>query len=246
MTERSKRIAADYNRTLVAPVRWVHVAWATTFGRAIVLLIASVLATLVFLPLDGPISTFFRDHRLGGDVRRELEALQQYGQFSVSILVAVAILLLDPAKSRRLLDWAAAMLVGKLVLQGLKMFVGRPRPKFDDPTVFLGPFGAYPINDTVGVRHAWEMWHDISSDLWSMPSSHTAFAVIISVVLARLYPKLAPLTIFLACLVAFARVAFNAHFLTDVIVGAAAGWLVADWAMRTGPISGRIGVKPRQ
>lgn len=222
------RIAADYNRSLWGPVRALHVLAAVLSWP----LLFALIAFPFLLPLDGPIRELCRDLKLGGDLRRELEMLQQFGQGSITAIGLYLVFTLDRAKRPRLLDWLAAIVVGKLIVQGLKMFIGRPRPKFDDPGYFLGPFGAYPIDSRVGVRHAWEFWADISSDLWSMPSSHTAFAAIMAVALARLYPKLKGFAIFFVVLVASARVLFNAHYLTDVIIGGGIGYAVASAAMR--------------
>lgn len=168
--------------------------------------------------------------RLGGDARRELEALQQYGQFGSIFIVSVAIVLLQPWRARRLLDLGAAAGLTWVVAIALKMLVGRPRPKFEDPGAILGPFGVYDVGPEAGVRHAWEVWAPISSDLWSMPSSHTAFAVMFSVFLTRMSPRLAPLVWVLAALVGVCRVLFGAHYLSDVLVGAGVGW-ICGWLM---------------
>jgi membrane-associated phospholipid phosphatase len=192
-------------------------------------------AGLLVIPVDGPISDAaiaFRRDSLGGDIERELEALQQFGQGATTLLAAWAIWLLDPARRRRLLDWLAAAALAALVAYPTKMLVGRPRPKFGDPGHFPGPFGAYPLGEDVGVRHGWEVWADISSDLWSMPSSHTVYAVVAAVALATLYPRLRPLAVTMACLVGVARVLFGAHYPSDVLVGAAVGVAAASLAMR--------------
>jgi membrane-associated phospholipid phosphatase len=200
-------------------------------------------AGFVLIPFDGALSEAagaFRQEVLGGDLRRELEALQQYGQGAITLLVAWAIWLLDRARRRRLLDWAAGALLAAAVAYPAKMLVGRPRPKFGDPGVFLGPFGAYPIDAEVGVRHAWEVWAGISSDLWSMPSTHTVFAVVMSVALASLYPALRPLAVVMAALVGVSRVIFGAHYPSDVLIGAAIGLGAAAPAMAL-----RWGSRPR-
>jgi membrane-associated phospholipid phosphatase len=228
MSSARVRIAADYNRSLWAPVRALHIAAAILTWP----LLLALLAFPLLLPLDGPIRELLRGVKLGGDLRRELEVLQQFGQGSITAIGLYLIFTLDRAKRPQLLNWLAAIVVGKLIVQSLKVFIGRPRPKFDDPGYFLGPFGAYPINAEVGVRHAWEIWADISSDLWSMPSSHTAFAAIMAVALAHLYPKLKGLAVFFIVLVASARVLFNAHYLTDVVIGGGIGYAVASTAMR--------------
>lgn len=168
---------------------------------------------------------------MGGDLRRELEAAQQYGQLLSSLLIALIIWLQDPARRRQLADWAAAFAVAGVTCWLLKALVGRPRPKFGDPAYFLGPFGEYPIDSKVGVRHAWEFWSGISSDLWSMPSSHTVYACIMAVAVGRMYPRLAPLVAIIAGIVGFGRIATVAHYPTDVALGAALGAAIARLSM---------------
>lgn len=199
-----------------------------------------VLGFLVLFPFDGVISKALETHQPGGDVRKELLALQQYGQFTVSVVVAGVIWLLDPARRRRLMDWLAAAIVAIVAVNLVKVLSGRPRPKFDDPALFLGPFGAYPVrtDSGEGIRHSWEVWGRISSDLWSMPSSHTAYACVMSVMLTAMYPKLRVVAVVLAAVVALCRVWFDAHYPTDVVVGAAIGVAAArlaferEWGQR--------------
>lgn len=235
------RNARDYNRGLAAPIRWGHMAWALVQpvvspvwrwasdpvrrDWAPPLLIGLVLV-LLLLPLDGPIARFARAHPLGGDLRRELEALQQYGQGLSSLLIAAVIWIQDPARRRRLADWAAAFGSAFVVVFLIKTMLGRPRPKYDDPWIFLGPTGQYPV-DGAGVRHAWELWGGISSDLWSMPSSHTAYAFVMAVFIAAVYPRLRGLVFAIACIVGLGRILTGAHFPSDVAAGWAIGMAVA-------------------
>ncbi len=164
---------------------------------------------------------------LRGDVRRELEALQQFGQGTVSVLIGLVVLLLDPARRRWLLCWAVTAGVLMLTVTGLKMIVGRARPRLTDPydpLLFLGPLGKYPWSGGKGgqpeLLSPLEFWKKGVSDLWSMPSSHTAFAFLAAWVLSRMYPKLAPVVWGLAVTVGVCRLVFDAHYLTDVIAGA--------------------------
>lgn len=248
------RIARDYNQSLSPPVRAMHVMlaavtwafapiirWATRPTRrwwAVPALTAFVLFAIL-LPFDGPIHRALQPYRrggphaLGGDFFRELEFVQQFGDFLSSALIAIAILLLDPAMRKRMLDWVLAAILSGVGVLAVKKLVGRPRPSLGEPGVFLGPWRAFPMHqsttDALGNtelrvvwRHAWESG---VSDLWSMPSSHTAAGVVLALALARMYPALRPLALILAVLVGVARVMLGAHYVTDVVIGATLGTL---------------------
>lgn len=199
--------------------------WAWPLALALV-------GALVFLPLDGPINRLVKGVKLGGDIKREAEFIQQYGQFTCIVITLIIIGLVDTnrERARRVLDWLAAMAVSLVAVNILKIFFGRPRPKFDDPWGFIGLFDKYAIPG-VGLRHSWEIGRGISSSLWSMPSSHTVYAVVMSVVLAKMYPRLRVFAIAMAIIVGLCRVLLGAHYMSDVIVGAALGWIIATAAM---------------
>jgi membrane-associated phospholipid phosphatase len=128
------------------------------------------------------------------------------------------------------MDWAvggAALMVACTVLKGM---TGRPRPRLGDPEGFVGPLGVYaaPTGDG-GVRflNAWSG----GSELASMPSRHTAFAVLAAVFLSAVYPRVSPLVWGLAVVVGVARVLTGAHYPTDVLAGAALGLLIGRYAI---------------
>jgi len=187
----------------------------------------------VLIPFDGAINGWAASigDRLGGDLKRELETYQQFGGLGSIILVAVLIVLLDSKRKGRLVDLGLVVAATFAVVQPAKMLIGRPRPRFDDPGVFLGPFGRYEVSESIGPRHAWEIGSGIQSDLWSMPSSHTAFAVALGAFLVALYPRILPLVIFLVALVGAARVLLNAHYPSDVVAGGAVGYALSAWIL---------------
>lgn len=277
------RKESDYNRGLPPPIRllrlalaalvtpvaplwkWAGTGWRRHWMRAMLL---GVLAVMLLWPIDGwlfGIMASMQD-RLPGDIRRELHAIQQFGQGGAIILTLLLILCLDPRGSRRLLDWAVALAMTAAVVYPMKMLLGRPRPGLGaelltvsvtgamepsgstadasvaatqerfavlyTPDTFLGPFGQHPFDLPTGTRHAWEFWADISADLWSMPSAHTAYAVVMAVFLGAGYPRIAWLMWLLAILVGLARVIFGAHYPTDVAAGAAIGAAAALAATR--------------
>jgi len=61
----------------------------------------------------------------------------------------------------------------------------------------------------------------------AMPSSHAVVAFGAACALARLFPRAAPVWYLLAAGCALTRVLARAHFLSDVVLAAIVGWLVA-------------------
>ena len=252
------RTALDYNRGLPGPVRWARAAAGlvgeacrAAFGWAFeparqwwappMLLVA---AALIFvLPQDAAIRAWARSLPLSGDFKRELEALQQFGQASISVVIALAIILLDRPRRRRLLDWIAGAILLGIAVTVVKGLVGRPRPSLSDATHAAGPFGLYPLHQapTGTANGRWLLHNGWSGgyDLASMPSRHAAFATLAAVFLSIAYPRLRPLAVALAVIVASARVITDAHWASDVLIGAALGLAVAlpcvrgYWGVRT-------------
>jgi membrane-associated phospholipid phosphatase len=211
------------------------------------ILIAGLIAFFALHPLDPIVEGWVKDARdggwLGGDLRREWSALQQFGQGTSIALIALVIFLLDRAPHRRtrLLDYGLALALVGVTVTAMKWFIGRPRPKFGDPTTILWPWGTYPIKLPDGATvnaHAWDLSVSSHAQLWSLPSSHTAFAVVTALFLTAMYPRLRWVAAFLAVVVATGRLVFDAHWLTDVITGAAVAAAVAipvirgAWASR--------------
>lgn len=200
-----------------------------------------ILLGLALIPLDRDLSRWLRAIPMGGDLRRELNAWQQFGAIGSLVAVGAAVWLLDPHNRRRLLDLAAAALATGGACLLLKMLVGRPRPKFDDPWFVTGPLGLYPKGPGEGMLSPLAFWEKGSADLWSMPSSHSAAAACLGGFLAMLYPALKVPSLVLVAVVAFARVAGSdkgSHWPSDVLVGVGVGlftvWTVVGgrWASR--------------
>jgi membrane-associated phospholipid phosphatase len=247
-------ISEEHNRGPTTSARARHRGWAVWTpvhgwvtnpprrGWAAPLLYGLV-AVLLLWPLDGWLSTVLapagQAHAwLGPDLRRELEALQQFGQGAITVAIGITIWVMDPGRRRALLDWLAAIGIGALIAFGLKMLLGRPRPVLEEPDLLLGPFGVYPLGPGLGVAHAWEFWNERASMLWSMPSSHTAYAVIAAGMLASWYPRLRWLMAALVAAVATGRLLLGAHYVSDVAAGLAVGLISLGLARRWRP-SGR-------
>ncbi len=235
------RRVRDYNRALALPVRAAHAlaALAATAldeladrwrrGWVVPLALGAAAFALVH-PFDQPLADWFTRHPLRGDFRRELEALQQFGQTGFSVVIGLAILLLDPLRRRRLLDWAAAALLAIIASNLLKMALGRPRPLLNDPDTFVGPLGAYPLprGDSFVLASGWTSGYDLGS----CPSRHATMAAVAACFLILTYPRLRLLALALALLVGLARVITSAHWPTDVIAGWSLGTACALPALR--------------
>jgi membrane-associated phospholipid phosphatase len=96
------------------------------------------------------------------------------------------------------------------VAEVLKLLFRRERPGLHDGASVFRAFSDRPF----------------STSALGMPSSHVMVAFAGAVVLARLFPRTAPVAYLLAAGCAATRVLAHAHFASDVVVGALAGWAV--------------------
>jgi undecaprenyl-diphosphatase len=95
----------------------------------------------------------------------------------------------------------------------VKRFIGRVRPSS------AGPFAYEPFH-----------WRP---DFASLPSGHTTTAFATLVAVGALFPRARPFLWGFALLIAVSRIVVTAHFVSDVLAGAAVGvlgaWCVRDW-----------------
>jgi membrane-associated phospholipid phosphatase len=111
---------------------------------------------------------------------------------------------------RAISDYALALLAsfiaGSIILHLIKIFLGRRRPRDDFE------HGLY------GFRYfTWQLQYD------SFPSGHSMTIFSVAVVLSAAFPPLAPIWLVLALGLSLTRAMLTAHFLADVMVGAAIG-----------------------
>jgi lipid A 4'-phosphatase len=134
-------------------------------------------------------------------------------------LRVVAAMLRDTGHARRALLNAYRALyvfvvvaVSGLTTDLIKVICGRARPKL--------LFG----NDVYGFT-----WGATQADYWSFPSGHATTIAGLATALFLLWPRGLPLYVVAALLVMASRVILDAHYVSDVIVGAAIGAATA-WA----------------
>jgi undecaprenyl-diphosphatase len=129
-----------------------------------------------------------------------------------------------------------AVVLPSLTVTIVKRVIGRARPFVGghlDPFLYMHP-----------------VWRP---DYASMPSGHATTAFAVAIAVAPLWPRLRVPMLIYAFLIAASRVVLDAHYMSDVVVGAAVGvagaLLVRDWfaARRLGFVigaDGRISILP--
>ncbi len=151
-----------------------------------------------------------------GDIKRESRWFAQYGQFACTAVAAVLVWRLDPrpyVKSGAM-GMVLTVMAVSLVAMFLKRLVSRVRPGREHAGTFLGPQFSH-----ANFRE-------------SFPSSHSACAVALTVVLGVLYPDGAAIFWTLAILCGTLRYLLDAHWPSDVLGGMALGYAMAYGGVR--------------
>ncbi|CAN5771254.1 N/A [soil metagenome] len=159
-----------------------------------------------------------------GDFGRLLRVM---GFYPLWIMAAVALLLTDwprirEGASRKCCARRGAMMVVAPALAGGLAELGKILFRRLRPGAVPGEY----------VFRSWAERPFYSGGL-GLPSSHTVVAFAAAAMLARLFPRAAPVWYLLAAGCGFSRVAAGAHYLSDVtaaaVIGWATAWLVWQW-----------------
>ncbi len=136
------------------------------------------------------------------------------GWRAAPMLVAIALI----AAAYRWRTLLLTLVVGYVIQTGstelIKQFTGRPRPRQNgDPDLFFG-------------------WHD---GYHSFPSGHASFAFLFATIIGAYFPRIRWLAYSYAVFVSITRVLADAHFVSDVVVGALIGVLSGVVVLRWWP-----------
>jgi membrane-associated phospholipid phosphatase len=181
-----------------------------------------LLAGAACFPIDRPASHYFREH-LNRPLWRFGFKITDWAKggpwIAAAALVYIGVQAFMAASgetpdlreaSNDALALLASFVAGSVVLHVFKIFVGRRRPRDD------AEHGLY------GFKYfTWELQYD------SFPSGHAMTIFCVAVILSAVTPALAPLWLLLATFFGLLRAFLTAHFLSDVMVGAAIGILTA-------------------
>ena len=185
------------------------------------LLAAGVLLALASaaLAVDMPLARAVAALDIPYDFRHFVRLGEAFGWGGTVGLIILAAAILDP-RGWRIVPRLAVLSFGSgLLADGVKLIIARRRPVMTDLDssvweTFLGWRAAMSQTDL----------HDDA--VQSFPSGHAATATGLAVALAILYPRGRWLFAGLALLAALQRIEVEAHYLSDVLAGAAVGCLV--------------------
>ncbi len=184
------------------------------------LAIALAVAAALALAIDIPVARFCLENRVPGEIRRILSFAEVfahgYGVFAILLTVWV----LAPDSRRKLPRIAACAYLPGLVNTFLKIAVTRHRPHslgLDGlPSNGLATFDGF----FAAVRQAnWEAL--IDRGMQSFTSGHATVAAGLAIGLSWLCPRGGWLFMVFAVLASLQRVASGAHFVSDILAGAA-------------------------
>ena len=108
------------------------------------------------------------------------------------------------------LAFIASLAAGSAILHGMKLIVGRRRPRDD---MEMGLYGF--------------VWFKFKLDYNSFPSGHALTIMCVAVIASCVWPHLALLWFAVALWLGLTRALLTAHFLSDVFIGAGIGLLAA-------------------
>ena len=114
------------------------------------------------------------------------------------------------AVSNYALAFNISLLFGSAILHGMKLVVGRRRPRDD---MEMGLYGF--------------VWFKFRLDYNSFPSGHALTIMCVATIASCAWPHLAPLWFAIALWLGLTRALLTAHFLSDVFIGAGIGLLAA-------------------
>jgi membrane-associated phospholipid phosphatase len=155
--------------------------------------------------------------------------LRVYGSLVLWAPLALCIWLEARARAPERTRQAGLVLLGPLAAGGvtelIKILVRRERPNLHDGAYVFRPFGDRPF---------------YTGDI-GFPSSHAMVAFAGAAVLARIFPRTAPVVYLLAAGCGLTRILAHAHFASDVVAGAIGGWAVVAllWRWLGSPSSGK-------
>ena len=212
-------------------------------------LVFAILAALAAI-FDIALLQMMQPEMLRGDARRILSLSEFFAHGMCVVVVLWATWVMAPNYRRHLLRLLMCVIWPPLIVHGIKTIVIRRRP-----TSYLDQLlvPSYPASNSETWRGVvFEGDWNLIYQSQSFPSAHTAMVVGFAIAMCWLFPKGKYLFIFLACLASLQRIAFQAHWPSDVLASAAvalliSGGLIQNWGLGywMGRFEGETSIPPR-
>lgn len=175
---------------------------------------ALLLAVLSSFAIDLPIAAYAKNPPPRW-ISELLEIAETFGNGYGVAAIIIGVVILDPSRRRSWPQLLAATLGAGLTSNLIKLLFIRTRPRDIEllPETVWATFGGL-----------WSLSKGNSAQ--SFPSSHTATAVGLAVILSEFYPRGRWYFAVLAILVGVQRIQVSAHYASDVFAGAIVGWCI--------------------
>jgi membrane-associated phospholipid phosphatase len=188
-----------------------------------------VAASATALTIDGSLAQWSLHRHCPSDLRKLFQFSEPFGHGIGVLLLALAVFQLDTLRRRAVPRLLLLSLGSGLLADLLKLTVVRFRPYHVEMAAAApGAFGD------------WLPLARVGAFAQSFPSGHAATAAGLALGLSALYPRGRWLFVGLAVLVACQRLESDAHYLSDVLFGAAIGATVAALCLNRGALARRF------
>jgi membrane-associated phospholipid phosphatase len=224
------RLAGGYHAVTTDPYRDASIPLPRLRSISQLWACAAVLAGLgvACLAIDIPLARFVAGDSSPGFLRKICGFAELFGHGIGVVSICVVIAVLDPWHRCALPRIAVTSLGAGLMANIFKLLIARDRPRSVDFTLIDRGL------DTFG------QWLPLASNAsggQGFPSSHTASAAALAIVLAAFYPRGRWLFPACAALAGLQRILSEAHFASDVLWGAALGCIFAPLCVYGSAIS---------
>jgi membrane-associated phospholipid phosphatase len=212
----SRLIMTEHAKSVIVPEPAVQAGRASTRGLLFLAVIGGIGAFWALMQLD----PLFRDAIAPWRTPAVLSVMRSvttFGEGWVLGVLALGMAGIAYGLGRRDLARAGIVAILALIVSGVlsrvvKILVGRARPR--------------------AVADGLEHWGpSLASAFHSFPSGHATSAFTLAAVLAVVAPSWRGSFYAAAAVIAFSRVALDAHFLADVVAGGLLGWATGRLAM---------------
>lgn len=150
-----------------------------------------------------------RLYKTGGDIRREIAMLEQFGQWVSSVIIIACVAFVDKQGKRKALAIAIGCFVTVMICYLLKDCVGRTRPGVYNGDTMTGEW----------LVLGWRAGFNLGSAYGSFPSAHTTGAFALATGLSWFYPRGRAIFFGLAAFTGGMRVIVAMHYISDVTAG---------------------------